>query len=256
MRVLVLLSGGQDSTTVLFMALAAGHEVVALSIDYGQRHVAELAAARKVVDIALEHYGERMSAHASVELPRDVLRSLSPLVSNQPLEQYSDFHSLPGGVEKTFVPLRNQLFLTIAANYAVHYGCEEIHIGVSQEDYGGYPDCRAEFLGHLQEAIDWGLLGVTSVAIRSPLLHLSKAATVLRAFNLKPCWEAMAYTHTAYDGRYPPTGKDHASLLRAKGFFEAGLPDPLVVRAVTEGLMQPPETSNYDALRPHNHPIS
>lgn len=249
MRVLVLLSGGQDSTTILYKALNDGLQVHAVTIDYNQRHCVELNSARVIARMAIDRFGSRMWGCELVHVPH-ILKSFSPLVSRQKLEHYPNAAALPGGIEKTFIPLRNQLFLTIAANHAVHHDCAQIWIGVSQEDYGGYPDCREGFLSAFQKTLDAGLEEAAQPpAIVAPLLHMTKADTVRLALQLPGCIEALAYSHTAYDGNYPPTGRDHASLLRARGFLEAGFPDPLVVRAHAEGLMPLPESANYDALR-------
>lgn len=244
MRALVLLSGGQDSTTVLFKALHDGYDVFCLTLNYGQRHAAELNAACRVYAEATTRYRDQLLGQEVLNIGR-ILESTSPLVSDNELEQYPDWQSLPGGIEKTFVPLRNQLFLTIAANRAVVHRCELIFIGVSQEDYGGYPDCRVPFMTSIGEAIDHGLEGVAQVDIEAPLILMRKEETVRLAYGIPGCWEALAFSHTAYDGAYPPTGNDHATLLRAKGFEQAGLPDPLIVRAVKEGLMPLPDTPNY-----------
>lgn len=159
-------------------------------------------------------------------------------------------YSLPGGLEKTFVPGRNLLFLTLAANLAYSLGITTIVTGVCQEDFGGYPDCRDVFIKSAQQTIRLGFGyddndPFSAVEIATPLMFLSKAASCTLAKQIPGCWEAMAYTHTAYDGAYPPVGNDHATLLRAKGFFEANLPDPLVLRAVSEKLMSCPDTTNY-----------
>jgi 7-cyano-7-deazaguanine synthase len=86
--------------------------------------------------------------------------------------------------------------------------------------------------------------------IVAPLMMLSKADSIRLATTLPGCMEALAFSHTAYDNTYPPTGNDHASTLRAQGFLEAGIPDPLIVRAWSEGLIPLPKTKNYDSLRP------
>jgi len=85
--------------------------------------------------------------------------------------------------------------------------------------------------------------------IHAPLMGLSKAETVMLAYKLPGCWDALAYTHTSYDGKYPPIDMNHSNVLRAHGFETAGLPDPLVVRAWREGLMALPMTQNYDCVR-------
>ncbi len=238
----VVLSGGQDSTTCLFWAKRHFDKVYAITFDYGQRHIIELEAARRVAALA-------QVPHALLKVG-DILLSGSPLVSDAKLEQYEDMNSLPGGLEKTFVPGRNMLFFTLAANYAYSIGCTDLVTGVCQEDSGGYPDCRDVFVSRCISAIRSGFAAdendpFANFMIYTPLMFMTKAESVYLARQLPGCWEALAYSHTAYDGLYPPTGKDHASLLREKGFFEAGYPDPLVLRAVNEGLMPLPITSNY-----------
>lgn len=246
-RALVILSGGQDSTTCLFWARQNFDEVEAVTFDYGQRHSREIIAAEQVAEMAEieQHFLAR---------PGNILLSASPLVnSSNELEQYSDMHSLPGGLEKTFVPGRNLLFLTLAANLAYSRGILNLVTGVCQEDFGGYPDCRQVFIDAAQQAIRLGFGyddtdRFSELTIHTPLMNMTKADTVHLAKSIPGCWAALAYTHTAYDGQYPPTGHDHATLLRAKGFYEAGLPDPLILRAVEEGLMPLPNTSNYQTV--------
>lgn len=237
---LVVFSGGQDSTTCLFGAKQKYENVHALTIEYGQRHKVEIQAAAKIAAMA------RVTSHQTAILG-PVLKSTSPLVSTNTLEQYEDFNNLPGGIEKTFVPMRNQLFLTIAINRAIALGAGTIITGVCEEDYGGYPDCRRAFIEALEIASNLGLAGDVqhTVTIETPLMYLTKAETVELAMGLPGCYKALAYSHTSYDGQYPPTGKDHATLLRAKGFAEAGVPDPLVLRAVREGVMALPFEEPY-----------
>lgn len=246
-KALVVLSGGQDSTTCLHWALSQDFDVHAVTFHYGQRHKREIESAYKVAyDAGL---GEK---HNIVELGGDILKGTSPLVNTtETLEQYPDHASLPGGLEKTFVPMRNQLFLTIAANRAYVLGCSDIVTGVCQEDFGGYPDCRQEFIDLIEAACNAGTFcegEQGALVIHTPLMDLTKAQSVHLAVELgAQCYRALAYTHTSYDGQYPPVGKDHATLLRAKGFEEANVPDPLVLRAFYEGVMELPKTPNYSA---------
>lgn len=246
-KALLVLSGGQDSTTCLFWALREGYDIYAITFDYNQRHRIELDAAARVA----AHGG--VIQHDLVTLG-PILVSTSPLVSNNALEQYQDHQSLPGGLEKTFVPMRNQLFLTIAANRAFAWGIDTIITGVCQEDFGGYPDCRRVFIDAVQHACDLGTFTDEAgfpggLGILTPLMDLTKADSVRLAWNLSlegfNAYRALAYSHTSYDGMYPPIGHDHATLLRAKGFEEAGIPDPLVLRAWQAGLMRLPPTENY-----------
>jgi 7-cyano-7-deazaguanine synthase len=240
-KALVVLSGGQDSTTCLFLALEMGFEVHALTFNYGQRHQRELDSACRIAALA------GCASHETLSLGAGVLQGTSPLVvAGAELEQYKDHQSLPGGIEKTFVPMRNQLFFTIAANRAVCIGAPIIFTGVCEEDYGGYPDCRQVFIRSLETTINLSNEDASPpIKLYAPLMNLSKAMSVQLAVELPRCYAALAYSHTSYDGQYPPTGHDHATLLRAKGFEEALVPDPLVLRAEGEGLMALPETDNY-----------
>jgi 7-cyano-7-deazaguanine synthase len=235
-KALVVLSGGQDSTTCLYAAARRFTKVSAITFDYGQRHKVELQAAARVwALVQRDHPQTEYGEHVTLTVG-DILKSTSPLVSTAALEQYPDYHSLPGGLEKTFVPMRNMLFLTLAANHAIHCGAGSLVTGVCQEDFGGYPDCRRDFIDALEIAINesLGIKGV--ISIETPLMYMTKAASVVSAARMG-AYTALAFSHTSYDGQYPPVGHDHATLLRAKGFDEAGFPDPLVVRAVMEGLM-------------------
>lgn len=240
---LVVLSGGQDSTTCLYWAKRQFPSVTAITFDYGQRHQLEIEAAQKISQMANVPW-------TAVEVPR--LLSDSPLVSDNPLEQYTSYQQMErvigNRVELTFVPMRNAIFLCIAANHAVALGCANIVTGVCQADNANYPDCRAAFIRAaqkmLQEALD-----CKTLEIHTPLIFNTKAETVKLALELPGCYDALAYSHTSYDGKYPPVDKNHANVLRAQGFKEAGVADPLVLRAWREGLMALPDTENYDAYR-------
>lgn len=247
-KAIVVFSGGQDSTTCLYWAVDQGYDVIALTINYGQRHAREIEAALCIA--------ERAQVKHEVVDVGPILKGTSPLVSGNKLEQYANHASLPGGLEKTFVPMRNQFFLTLAANRAFVLGSNILIAGVCEEDYGGYPDCRRVFIDVLQEACSLGTFNAEAgfedgLQILTPLMNLTKAESVRLALSMEGCYGALAYSHTAYDGQYPPLGHDHATLLRAKGFEEAGVPDPLVLRANMQGLMALPSTLNYsvDSVR-------
>lgn len=241
-KALVVFSGGQDSTTILHQVVneIGAENVIVLSFDYGQLHDIELRAAGEILG--------RLDMLDRWEVVNVVgaLKSVSPLINSESeLETYPDFRALPGGIEKTFVPMRNQLFLTIAFNRAVFHECYEIYIGVCEEDYGGYPDCRQKFIDALTRACNYSVSQAAYILIKTPLMRMSKAATVRLAMDIPGAYNALRFTHTAYDGRTVPDGKDHASLLREKGFFNAGVPDPLVLQAVIMGQMDCPFTANY-----------
>lgn len=245
-KALVVLSGGQDSTTCLFWAKQQFDEVHAITFDYGQRHIIELDAARKVAELA------GVASREVVAVP-NCLISTSPLTSANKLEQYSSHSQMEKVIgsrrEDTFVPMRNALFLTIAANRAEALGIPNIVTGVCSMDNANYDDCRAIFINAAQFYINAALghdhRGTPAIKIHTPLLYLTKAETVKLSSELPGCWEALAYSHTSYDGKYPPTDMNHANVLRAQGFLDAGMPDPLVLRAYKEGLMALPDTPNY-----------
>lgn len=246
-KALVVLSGGQDSTVCLFWAKEHYEEVHAITFDYGQRHRIEIESAIQVA---------KMAGVASHEIVRvqDVLKSSSPLTSQAVLEQYTDYDQMDkvigDRVELTFVPLRNPFFLVIAANRAVALGCETLVTGICQEDNANYPDCREDFRMTFEEMVNCALgYEEAEFKVLAPLMYLSKAQTCVLGASLVGCTEALAYSHTSYDGKFPPTDKNHSNLLRAHGFEVAGLPDPLVIRAHRMGLMDLPLTPNYDAER-------
>lgn len=251
---LVVLSGGQDSTTCLFWALQYFEKVHAVTFDYGQRHSIEIESAKTVVSMARSHWSKNFFQHEIIQVP-NCLVSCSPLTSNAQLEKYSSYKEMDAvigdRVELTFVPMRNTLFLTIAANRAVALGATAIVTGICQEDNANYPDCRGSFRLVMEDAINISL-GFTPleqdagyIKILAPLMHLSKAESVMLAKDIPGAWDALAYSHTSYDGKYPPTDMNHSNVLRAEGFLKAGLPDPLVLRANKEGLMPLPNTKNY-----------
>ena len=227
-RCLVVLSGGQDSTTCLFWAKQVFDEVHAITFNYGQRHDREIQSAVEVAKMA------NVVTHEIIDMPA-ILKGTSPLVnSEEQVESYASADVLPGGLEKTFVPMRNMLFLTIAANRAICLGITNLVTGVCQEDFGGYPDCRQTFIDATQKAIVEALYlnpeDGEKFEIHTPLMDLTKKETVELAAAIPGCMRALGWTHTCYNGDYPPCGHCHACLLRERGFKDAGVLDPLVVR--------------------------
>lgn len=240
----VVLSGGQDSCACLFEAKTLHKRIFAITFDYNQRHSREIEAAKTIARVAGVEHHEIISLGPLFSGP-------SPLTNpDEALELYDDFKSMSetigDRVELTFVPGRNLLFLAIAANRASVHGASAIYTGICQADGANYPDTTSKFAQSMVSTIALAL-GIEDIRIDAPLMDLSKAETIKLALTLPGCYTATGYSHTAYDGAYPPTGKDHATTLRAQGFEEAGVPDPLVVRAWFSGLMDLPETQNYTA---------
>ena len=211
----VVLSGGQDSTTCLYWALERFDPelVQALTFDYGQRHRIELDCARDVAECA----GVRHTV-----LPIDTFAALGGTSLTQ-----SDIAVGPmpeEGLPNTFVPGRNLVFLTFAAAFAYQREIPNVVTGVAQTDYSGYPDCRESTLIALERALSLGM--DFDFRLHTPLMLLSKKETVEMAVNLG-AMSAMALTHTCYEGQRPPCGHCPACELRARGFREAGIEDPL-----------------------------
>jgi 7-cyano-7-deazaguanine synthase len=216
-KALVILSGGQDSTTCIFWAIDrfGKNAVETLSFDYGQRHRIELVAAADVANYA----GVRNTV-----LPINTFGKLGGnSLTDDSVEMPNTVSS--EGLPATFVPGRNLIFLTFAAAYAWRYDIRNLVTGVAQTDYSGYPDCRRATIDALEETL---LLALERrMTIHTPLMHLSKKETVLLAKELN-AMDALALTHTCYNGSRPPCGECAACILRARGFAEAGIPDPLV----------------------------
>ena len=217
-KALVVLSGGQDSTTCLYWAIRrfGVENVSSLTFDYGQRHRIELDCA------------QRIAAQAAVEhtlLPIDTFAALGG--NSLTGEEVVDTSGEPAnGLPNTFVPGRNLVFLTFSAAYAWQRDIEHLVTGVAQTDYSGYPDCRQDTLDVLQQTLRLGM--ESNVTLHTPLMNLSKRETVLLAQDLGAL-DALADSHTCYNGVRPPCGECAACVLRAKGFEEAGIADPLLL---------------------------
>ena len=217
-RALVVLSGGQDSTTCLYWALDrfGCANVSSITFDYGQKHRIELECARKVAAAA---------GISNVCLPIDTFAALGGDALTDTSIAVSDEADEETELPVTFVAGRNLVFLTFAAAYAYRHAAKHIVTGVAQTDYSGYPDCREETIEALQQALRLGM--ESDVQIHTPLMHRSKRETVELARDLGAL-DAMALTHTCYNGERPPCRHCPACELRAKGFAEAGIEDPLL----------------------------
>ena len=217
---LVVLSGGQDSTTCLYWAIDrfGAQNVSSVTFDYGQRHRIELSAA---IEIA------KFVKVPNVMLPIDTFAALGGDALTDSQIAVASGVDEESGLPNTFVPGRNLIFLTFAAAYAYQHGIAHLVTGVAQTDYSGYPDCREETMRSLQTALQNGM--DSEIQIHAPLMHLSKKETVQMAEALGAL-PAMAMTHTCYNGVRPPCGTCPACELRAKGFAEAGIDDPLTSR--------------------------
>lgn len=213
----VLLSGGLDSATALAIAADAGYDCHALSFAYGQRHSAELDAARRVaaaqnvrdhriIDIPIGQFGGSALTDPGLAVPEDA----------------------GDGIPLTYVPARNTVFLSLALAWAEVLAAEAIVIGVNAIDYSGYPDCRPEFIAAFQQLIDVATRRTVegaSIRLEAPLLAMSKADIVRRGIGLGVDFGLTVSCYQADDaGR--ACGRCDACRLRAEGFVAAGVTDP------------------------------
>lgn len=222
----VLLSGGLDSTTVLALAREQGYAPYALSFRYGQRHLHELQAAETVA----RTLGAEKHVVAQIDL-REF--GGSALTSDLAVPKGRSVDEMGHGIPVTYVPARNTVFLSFALAWAETLGASDIFIGVNALDYSGYPDCRPEYISAFETlanlATKAGVEGTQRLKIHSPLMHLNKAEIIAEGLRLGVDY---ALTSSCYDPgpQGQPCGGCDACLLRAKGFAEAGVPDPLLRR--------------------------
>ncbi len=222
----VLLSGGLDSTTVLAIAKSQGFDCYALSFRYGQRHIHELKAAETVAAT------QGVARHVVAQID---LREFggSALTADIEVPKGRSTTDMSHGIPVTYVPARNTVFLSFALAWAETLGSSDIFVGVNALDYSGYPDCRPEYIAAYETmanlATKAGVEGTQKLKIHTPLISLTKAQIVLEGLRL-----GVDYSHTSscYDPQEDgkPCGGCDSCLLRAKGFAEAGVKDPLYVR--------------------------
>jgi 7-cyano-7-deazaguanine synthase len=220
MDAVVLLSGGLDSYTAAAIVKAHGLELYALTVNYGQRHARELESARRVA--------AALRAVRHLEVTVD-LRAIggSSLTSGDPVPRDRDL--AVADIPSTYVPARNTIFLALALGWAEVLHARDIVIGVNALDYSGYPDCRPEYIEAFERlaalATKAGVEGART-RVHAPLLSLGKADIIRRGTALGLDY---GLTHSCYDpddqGR--PCGRCDSCVLRAKGFVEAGIADPL-----------------------------
>jgi len=216
-RAIVLLSGGLDSATVLAMARSKNYLCYALSVEYGQRHHAELDAARRVAT----HLGVHEHRIMRVDLAGIGGSALTDSRVAVP-------ETLQPGIPATYVPARNTLFLSLALGWAEVVGASDIFVGVTAVDYSGYPDCRPAFIQGFEKlaqvATRAGIEGVR-FKIHAPLIELSKADIIQAGSRLGVDFSATVSCYQAdADGR--ACAKCDSCRLRAAGFAAANIPDP------------------------------
>jgi len=222
-KAVVLLSGGLDSATVLAIARNQGYEPYALSFSYGQRHVWELEAAKRVA----ASIGVGQHRVAGIDLR---VFGGSALTDEIAVPKGRATDEMSHGIPVTYVPARNTIFLSFALAWAEVLGASDIFIGVNALDYSGYPDCRPEFIEAFEKlanlATKAGVEGRQLLKIHTPLIALSKAEIIAKGIELGVDY---ALTSSCYDPSPAgvPCGECDSCLLRQKGFRENGMEDPL-----------------------------
>ncbi|MFH1245087.1 MAG: 7-cyano-7-deazaguanine synthase QueC [Candidatus Omnitrophota bacterium] len=209
-RVVVLLSGGIDSTCCLYFAKAEGFTPYCLNFDYGQRHRREIKSARRIAKEAGCPY-----LLCKVKFP---WKGSSLLDSGLKIPAQRT-----RGIPSTYVPARNIIFLSFALSYAEAIDAEAVFIGANARDFSGYPDCRPEFYRAFKRAAQAGLKN-KHIQIRTPLLHKSKAEIIKLGHKLGVPYK---FSWSCYQGETRPCGVCDSCRFRAQGFREAGLKDPL-----------------------------
>lgn len=221
MKAVILLSGGLDSSTVLYKALADGCECYAISFDYQQRHRKELTSAlavaekagitqHQVIQFDLTKWGGSALTDNSIDLPQE--RSLTEMSQDIPV---------------TYVPARNTIFLSFALSYAESIAAERVYIGVNALDYSGYPDCRPDYIQAMQEAFRLGTKQGREgnpIVIVTPLIDLKKTEIIQLGNKLEVPWEL---TWSCYSGGDLACGICDSCQLRLAAFKELGLTDPI-----------------------------
>ena len=223
MKAVILLSGGLDSSTVLYLAKSEGYDCYALSFDYQQRHRRELTAAKtistavgvvahQVVSFDLSLWGGSALTDSQIDLPQD--RELSAMSESIPV---------------TYVPARNTIFLSFALAYAEAISANRVYIGVNALDYSGYPDCRGDYIDAMRSVFRLGTKQGREgdpIEIITPLIDLKKTEIIQLGNRLGVPWKQ---TWSCYSGDEVPCGTCDSCLLRLAAFEELGLVDPAMV---------------------------
>ncbi len=217
-KAVVLLSGGLDSATVLYIAKHQGYDVHCLIFNYGQRHSREVAAAKKIA--------RRANCEFYVERIRMPWKGSALLDKTQHLPQ----HSVKGGIPSTYVPARNTIFLSFALSFAEGINASAIFIGANAIDYSGYPDCRPGYFKAFQRMANLATKKAIEgepIQIYAPLINLTKAGIIKRGLKLGVPYDL---TWSCYSGLGRPCGRCDSCKLREKGFREAGVKDPALCK--------------------------
>jgi len=216
-KCVVLLSGGIDSATALYLAKKKGFTPHALTFDYGQRHKKEIKCAKKIAHIA----------HA----PHTVLKIPFPGKSSSLIDRNKKIPSRRGiknSVPSTYVPARNLIFLSMAFGFAENIKAEAVFIGAHDEDYPGYPDCRKTFFDAFKKAVNTGTTRGKAIKLHAPLLGKGKKEIIKTALY---AGAPLEHTWSCYKGLSTPCGVCDSCFFRARAFKELKMKDPYYARS-------------------------
>jgi len=216
-KAVVLLSGGLDSSTALFLAKQKGYKCLCLIFDYGQRHKKEILSAKKIA----------RAANSQFKIVKFNLPWKGSSLLNKKMPLPKDYFLKNGKIPSTYVPARNLIFLSFALSFAEVSKAEAIFIGANFIDYSGYPDCRPDFFAAFGSAAIFGTKSGTEgrpIQICAPLLYKTKDAIIRLGIKLKVPYED---TWSCYMGGKTPCGKCDSCQIREKGFRRLGIDDPL-----------------------------
>ncbi len=220
-KAVVLLSGGLDSATCLAIANAQGFDCYCLSLDYHQRHIAELQAAQ---NIALSLSAKQ---HKTVQLDLSLFGG-SALTDNNIDLPISGANPIPAGIPVTYVPARNTIMLSLSLAWAEVLGSQDIFIGVNALDYSGYPDCRGEYVSAFQQMANLATKSAVegqTITVHAPLIDMTKAEIIALGAKLNVDYATTVSCYQA-DSQGHACGKCDSCRLRREGFIKAGINDP------------------------------
>ena len=220
MKAVILLSGGLDSSTVLYQAKSEGYDCYALSFDYQQRHRRELEAARTIA------MAVGVAAHQVVSFDLRLWGGSALTDDRVDLPQERDLAAMSESIPVTYVPARNTIFLSFALAYAEAIGASRVYIGVNALDYSGYPDCRPDYIDAMRSVYTLGTKQGREgdpIEIITPLIDLKKTEIIQLGDRLGVPW---AQTWSCYSGDLVPCGVCDSCRLRLAAFEELGLVDP------------------------------
>jgi 7-cyano-7-deazaguanine synthase len=218
-KAVILISGGADSATVLAIALNLGYEIHAMSFEYGQRHKVELERAQSIV------YA-KVASHRIIKLDYECFNSSALVNKNIDVAKYWHVSQVEDAIPQTYVPARNNLFLSYALSLAESIGAYDIFIGVHASDFAQYPDCRPEFIAKFEELANVATAAIEPISIHAPLISMNKSEIIAQGLKLGVDYSS---TISCYDPDEDGVscGQCLACQVRLEAFADNGVADPV-----------------------------